>query len=538
LAIFGNRDIKEEEVHTMQSVDTAQTIRNAAKFSGGFAISRLLGLARDILLAYVLGGGWVADIFLAAFRIPNFARRVFYEGAMYMPFLPLFNRLYHNHSRAEAFAFGRAALFRLLMLTLVLALLCKYASYAIALLLVPGFAAQSGMITMAGNLMEITFFYLPFVAVATILACMALAFEHYIAASITPACLNLTIIFSGLYAYFGGYSGYDAARIFCYGVLAGGILQSLVQLPALYKEGFRFFGSMALRSSEAKAFSRHAPQAIFGAASYQVGAVLAMLIASFLGEGNVSALYFAERILEIPLALVGIALCTANLNSFSILVLQERKQELTLSLRQLLSLGLCFSLPATFGLIALASPIINSFFGYGSFKLSTLEHTITALTFYAPVLPAMVLSRPLLAVLNAGGKTFGTVAVALISLGLLTGLSFLLSDFWGLKAITISAGIAAWVSTLALMSLLLRSGICERGVCIFPWKSCACYLVFSSIMFAVLLLFLHWAEYTGLSSLSRMLIGVPLGIILFFSLCRLCYRQDVDLIYKALLSKE
>jgi putative peptidoglycan lipid II flippase len=522
----------------MQTVETTQTIRNAARFSGGFAISRLLGLARDMLLAFVLGGGWATDIFLAAFRIPNFARRIFYEGAMYMPFLPLFNRLYHNQGKAEAFAFGRAVLFRLLILTLVLALLCKYASYSIALLLVPGFVTQSGMITLAGTLMEITFFYLPFVALATILACMALAFEHYIAASITPACLNLAIIFSGLYAYFGGYGGYDAARIFCYGVLAGGILQSLVQLPTLYKEGFRFFGSMALRSSEAKTFSRNAPQAIFGSASYQVGAVIAMLIASFLGEGNVSALYFAERILEIPMALVGIALCTANLNSFSILVLQERKHELTLSLRQIISLGLCFSLPATFGMIALASPIILSLFGHGSFQLATLEHTIDALTFYAPVLPTMVLSRPLLAVLNAGGKSFGTVAVALMGLGLLAGLSFWLSDFWGVKAISVSAGIAAWISTLALMYLLLRSKICERGASVFPWKSCACYLIFSAIMFAVLLMFLHWAENMGLSNLSRMLIGVPLGTIVFFTLCRLCYRQDIDLIYKALLSKE
>jgi putative peptidoglycan lipid II flippase len=514
------------------------TVRNAATLGGGLVVSRFLGLGRDMLLAYVLGGGWAADIFLAAFRIPNFARRLFYEGAMSMPFLPLFNKLYIDQGREAAFSFGRAVMLRLLILTLVLALLCKYASSSIALLLTPGFAAETGLLALTGSLMEITFFYLPILALATLLACMALAFEHYIAISIAPACLNLCIIFAGVYAYLKGYDGYAAAEIFCYGVLAGGALQFLVQLPALYKEGFSFFGKASLHSSEARSFSIQAPQAVLGSASYQLGAVIAMLLASFLGEGNISALYFAERILEFPLALAGIALCTANLNNFSVLALQERKQELGLALRQVLSLGLCFSLPAAFGFAALAEPIMHSLFGYGSFNPDTLARTSRALVFYAPILPAVVLSRPLLAVLNAGGKAFSTAAVALAAMVILVGTSLLLFNFFELEAITISSSASSWASALALMALLRRSGICDRAAGFFPWKSCACYCLFSAVMLAVLLGFMRAADYLRLGQPARMLIGIPLGLAVFFILCRLFYRQDSDLIRKALLSKE
>jgi putative peptidoglycan lipid II flippase len=521
----------------MQETEDRHIVINAAKFSGGLMISRLLGLGRDMLLAYVLGGGWVADIFLAAFRIPNFVRRVFYEGALYMPFLPLFNSIKLKQGKEEAFAFARAVIFRVLILALILALLCKYASHAIALLLVPGFAAESGLLTLAGSLMEITFFYLPFVALATLLACMALAFEHYIATSISPACLNLTMIFAGLYAWFGGHGGYEAARIFCYGVLAGGVLQVLIQLPAMYREGFRFFGKMSSRSAEARSFSIHAPQAVFGASFYQAGAVVAMLMASFLGEGNVSALYFAERILEFPLAFVGIALSTASMSNFTALVVQERKAELTLFLRRVLSLGLCFSLPATFGLIALAAPVSSAIFGHGSFSSTTLERTTSALIFYAPLLPAAVMSRPLLAVLNAGGKSFSTMCAALLSLGVLVLMTLLLFAFLDLEAVAISASAAAWVSVIFLLVFLARARVCEPGLGFFPWKSFVYYLIFSAIMFAALQVFMPAANACGLGRLPVALIGVPLGAIIFFILCRVFYRQDLTLLRKTFFDK-
>ncbi|MDR1126201.1 MAG: murein biosynthesis integral membrane protein MurJ [Deltaproteobacteria bacterium] len=513
----------------------ARLVRNTAKIGAGLVFSRLLGLLRDVLLAMTLGGGWVADIFLVAFRIPNFTRRIFYEGSVALAFIPYFNKLRLQQGPAEAFAFGRAAIWQFLAIALVFALLCIYASDSLALILAPGFADSPMLIELAGQLMRISFMYLPLVVVATLVSGMLLALERYTGPSISPACVNIAMIFAGVLVITGRYSGYRAAEIFCYGLLAGGALQILIQLPRLYKEGFRLFGKFSFHSRESRSFARSAPQAVFGAAAYQLGVVISMLMASFLGEGNVSALYFAERIIELPLAVAGIALGLVSVNSFTRLALRGHKDELNRQLGKVLSLGLLFSLPATFGALALAWPIMAALFGHGSFSNYTLDLTVTALVYYAPLLPALVMARPMLAALNACGKAFFTMLLAICSLALLVGCNLLLFNFTslGLEAVTISANVSVWFNTLGLALMLRRTGVCSPRTPFFPWKSLLSYLAFSLVMFGLLILTQYGAVQAGLGGVARAALGVPLGLLVFFALCGLFYRQDLGLLKRA-----
>ncbi|MDL2313763.1 murein biosynthesis integral membrane protein MurJ [Desulfovibrio sp. OttesenSCG-928-C14] len=494
-------------------------VRNAAKIGLGFSVSRSLGLCRDIVIAFVLGGGWAADIFLAAMRLPYFIRRVLYEGAMALAFLPIFDRLYKRQTPLRAFTFGRTALWECFLAALIFCLLCIYAAKAIATLLVPGFAAMPEMMELTGSLMQVTFFYLPLVAVSVILGGMLLAMDRYIATAIAPACMNIGIIFAGVCVIFGDYSAADAIRLFCYGMVGGGVLQVLIQLPPLYRAGFRILGPMELHSHEARSFTRNAPPAMIGSSSYQMGVLIAMFMASFLGAGNVSALYFAERIIELPIFLVGIGLGLASLPDFSRMVMREQKTELTHELRKITAIGLFFSLPACFGIMALAWPIVYTIFAHGAFDAGALDLTAQAMFFYAPLLPGIVMARPMLAALNAGGRSSITMFIAFVSLALLIGLTLFLLNFLGLEAVTISATVSVWANTIMLALVLRRSGICAKGVSFYPWRLMAGYLLFSIAMFALLVLLQIGATYLGFSPILSVLVGVPLGAGVYFAMC-------------------
>ena len=179
----------------MLDPENTRTVRNAGRFGSGIIISRLLGLFRDMLLATVLGGGWVADIFVAAFRVPNFFRRIVYEGAIALAFLPFFNRLKNNRGTEEAYAFGRAAILQFLIGASILTILCIWGSRSIAMLLVPGFGEGSPeLINLTGQLMEIAFFYLPLVCVAALLGGMLLSLGRYFTPSLAMAMLNVAMI--------------------------------------------------------------------------------------------------------------------------------------------------------------------------------------------------------------------------------------------------------------------------------------------------------------------------------------------------------
>ena len=526
----------------MQDAENTRTVRNAGLYGSGIIISRLLGLLRDMLLAFVLGGGWVADIFLAAFRVPNFARRIIHEGAIAMAFMPFFNRLKNNQGLGEAYAFGRAAILQFVVGASIITILCIWGSETISMILVPGFASDPMLIDLTGQLMEIAFFYLPLICIAALMGGMLLSLGRFFSSSAAMALLNVSMIGAGLFALLTGTGGFEAAKIFCYGILIGGVMQIAVLYPQLHRAGFRFLGRMAAHNEDLRSFKRKAPQTIFGSAAYQLGAVIAMFMASFLAEGSVTALYLAERILEFPLALVGIALGTASIGNFSQLVVSRQHAELRRQMRQIIAIGLCFSLPAAFGLLALAWPIMESFLFHGNFEANSLELTVRALVFYTPLIPAVVIGRPMLAALNASGRATTTMAISIFSLAVLIFGTIFLLRFFTLEAITISSSLAAWVNT-ALLGLLLRRckvcfDACEPVQSIFPWKSLLAYLCFSIAMFAALMFLQMALGHIGLGNALCVIIGVPFGAAFYLGMCRVAKSPELKIVLDAFRKKQ
>lgn len=523
------------ESHT---IETQQIGRSAASLGLGLILSRLMGLLRDMLFAFILGGGVIADIFFAAFRLPHFCRRLVQEGALALSFIPLFNKVRANSGKTAAFDFSRAAMWKTLVLCVILVLLCVYAANGIMVVIAPGFVRNAPALEAASGLFSIMLFYVPCMALAGLASCVLLALNRYRCPALSPAVFNGVMILSAFGIFFLGYSGLKAAWILSIALVVGGLVQFLFQIPSLRAEGYRVIGPLRLNSFAGKAFIRRTPLAALGAASYQLGVLIAMFFASYLTEGSVAALYFAERLLEMPFNVVGVAIGTASLNTFSRLALEERQKEFARHLYGTISFSLFLLIPATFGLLVLGYPIVETFFGHGAFSGGAIERTVVALTFYAPGLPAVAVMRPLLAAINARGQAFTSSVIAILSLILLVILALLLVPVMDLAGVALSGAIAAWFNLLLLVLLLRRAIHLEAFKNFIPWRNTLVFLLFSLAMFAVLMLLNLAGQRLGLNSAWRLAAGIPIGLLVYMGLCSLTHRPELSFLIGTLRGKK
>ncbi|MDR2504117.1 MAG: murein biosynthesis integral membrane protein MurJ, partial [Deltaproteobacteria bacterium] len=278
--------------------------RSAALALGvGLGFSRLLGLARDMFFAGLLGGGLAADIFLAAFRLPHFARRLLHEGAPALAFIPAFVREEAHGGRESALAFGRAAWLELVLAALLLSLAGAAAAGALARMLLPGLSGEAALLEMTAGFIRLGLFYLPLAAGAATGSALLMALGHYAAPACAPLVLNLGLLAAGGLALLAGHSGSAAAETLCLGLILGGLLQNAVQFMAARGLRVRLAGRVSLTAPANLGFLRAMPPAICGAAAHQLHMLAVTVAASFLHQGGISALYYAERLLELPVAL-------------------------------------------------------------------------------------------------------------------------------------------------------------------------------------------------------------------------------------------
>ncbi|MCL1889355.1 MAG: murein biosynthesis integral membrane protein MurJ [Desulfovibrionaceae bacterium] len=503
--------------------------------SAGALFSRLLGLVRDLLFAFILGGGWAGDLFLAAFRLPHFVRRLLQEGAVSLAFIPFFVREDAERGRQSALNLGRSALLSLCLLSLVPALAGVMAAGPLALAFLPGLAHDRELSSQAASLLRLGFFYLPPAAAAAGGVSILLALGSYAAPACAPLALNLGLLGAGLAAIFLGQSGWEAAMTLCLGFILGGCLQFILQLPPLYGRGFRLRGSCRIREPAHLNFLRSLPPSLCGAAAQQLHFLAGTLLASFLGQGSISALYYAERLVELPLALVGAPLGMASLAGFSALVLAGARPALLEETRRLTGLALFLTLPAAVGLMVFAAPIVRLLFMRGAFDPAAAALTGAALLLYAPVLPAAAAGRPLLAALNAQGQRRAAAASAIISLACLILAAPLLMAAWGLPGLALGESLAAWLN-LALLTRALRHGLGNPETPgaisggLFPWDAFGRALLLSLTMLGAALGLEAWTKYLGLGGGQRLALIIPLAAGIYFTLAALTRNPELRMI--------
>lgn len=447
--------------------------KNAAVIAGATLLSRVLGFVRDVIVAFALGAGLFADAFFVAFRIPNLLRRLFGEGSLTMAFIPVFSRVREEEGEEAAQEMARSAMIWLGIILVGLTVLVELLARPITMGIAPGFIKNVEQFTTTVELVRICFPYVIFICGVALCMGILNARDHFLAPALAPTVLNVALIGAALVGY---YVGMNVAYAMAYGVLIGGAGQFLLQQPFLRSTGFRWRGSWSLRNKGVARMGLLMLPTVFGAAVYQINILLGTLLASYLPTGSVSYLYYADRLVQFPLGVFGIAVSTAALPSLSKLAAKGEMEEYDSALTLSLGLTLFIALPSAAGLIGLAEPVISLLFERGAFTPEAVDATARALVAYSLGLPFIALSRPLVAAFYALEDTKTPVVVAVICLVANVGLGVLLMQTMLHVGLALAVSIASLLNFALLYVLLIR----KRKTSFLPGGSSVMTLVLSA----------------------------------------------------------
>ena len=429
-------------------------LRSVATVGGYTMMSRILGFVRDVLTAALLGAGPVTDAFFVALRLPNLFRSLFAEGAFSVAFVPLFAGMVAKDGRQAAGRFAEASLAVLLSALFVFVLLGEAAMPWLLHVLAPGFAAEPEKFALTVALTRITFPYLLFISLVALLGGVLNSVERFAATAATPVLLNIFLI--GALTLTHPPSGAALA----WAVTAAGFAQFLWLMVSCHNAGLTLALPRPRLSPEVKRLMRLMLPGAFGAGVTQLNLVISTAIASLLPTGAVSYLYYADRLNQLPLGVVGIAVGTAILPPLSRQVRLGDEAGARETQNRGLELAFLLTLPAAVALGVAALPILEVLFQRGAFGPVEVHATAGALAAYAVGLPAFVLVKVMAPGFFARHDTATPVKIALgamavnvaltLSLGLLTPLAHV--------GIALATSAAGWVNALMLIFLLHRRG--------------------------------------------------------------------------------
>ena len=423
---------------------------------GGYTmVSRILGFARDILIAAILGAGPVADAFFVAFKLPNFFRRLFAEGAFNAGFVPLFSDLLVNRGRLGARDFAEQALGVLLPTLLVFVTLAQITMPWLMQVLAPGFVDDPTRFDLAVIFTRLTFPYLLFVSLVSLMGGVLTSLQRFAAVAATPILLNICLISAiTLLAPHTPTPGHALA----WGVAGAGVVQFLWLIAACRRAGIALRLPPPRLTPKVRELLRLMLPAALGAGVVQVNLVIDIILASLLPEGSVSYLFYADRLNQLPIGVVGVAVGTAILPLLSRLVAADDNAGAVGALNRAIELTLFLSLPAMLAFLAVADEIIAALFQRGHFGPAASQATAFALTAYAVGLPAYVLVKVLGPAYFARRDTRTPVIIGALSMVVNVVLNLILMQFLAHAGLALATALSAWLNVGLLAWILHRRG--------------------------------------------------------------------------------
>lgn len=430
-------------------------IRAAGSMSAMTALSRVAGYVRDNLQAHMLGAGFgnSADAFVIAFRIPNLLRRLVAEGALTSAFVPTLARSLKKGDEEEMWRFVGSVWYALTTLLLGIVLFGVLFSPLIVRGLAWGYSGQPGKVDLTVVLNRWMWPYIFFISLSALAGGILNVFHRFALPAFTPVLLNLAIIGCalGLRHRFS-----DPSFAFAVGVLVGGVLQLLVQMPTLLRLGFRLRWPRPFDTRGVNEVARLMVPRILGAGITQINLVVDSQFATSLRAGSASFLYYAGRVTELTLGIFGISLSTVILPSLSRAAADHDRERVLRTLGTAVRLLVFITLPATLGLIVLRVPIVHVLFERGRFTSEDTLLTAGALACYSVGLLPYAAVNVLAAAFYAHGDTRTPVKIGLATFGLHLGLNFLLRAPLAHDGIALSTSISAYVDSLLLAVILRR----------------------------------------------------------------------------------
>ena len=388
-------------------------VKAVATVSSMTFVSRILGFIRDLVIARLFGAGALTDAFFVAFRIPNLLRRLFAEGAFSQAFVPVLSDYKARRGEAETRRLVDRTATLLALALLAATALGVAAAPAIVYISAPGFAAEAAKFELTVAMLRITFPYILFISLVSLAGGILNTWSRFAIPALTPALLNLSFIFGALFAapYFE-----PPVMVLAWAVFAGGVLQLALQVPALARIGVLPRPDFSFRDPGVRRILVLMAPAAFGVSVSQVSLLINTIFASFLENGSVSWLYYADRLMEFPTALLGVALGTVLLPSLSKQHAAADAGEYSNLLDWGLRLTLILAAPAAIALALLSAPLVTTLFHYGQFGERDVWMTRQALMAYSAGLLGLIFVKVLAPGFYARQNIRTPVRIAIVTL--------------------------------------------------------------------------------------------------------------------------
>lgn len=426
--------------------------------------SRILGFSRDVAFATFLGAGPLADAFLVALKLPNMFRRLSAEGALTNAFVPSFAQTRTDVGREAAMRLAAEVQIVLTLILLVIVVLAEFFMVDLVRLLAPGFVATPQRFKAAVELARITMPYLPLISLVALWSAIANAHDHFAAGAIMPIFFNLCLIAGALMLpLLAAGDVVTSAMPLAVALLVAGIIQLGVMYVILQR-----FGGMPIwilsiwilprLSVASRQMWRKFTPAALAAAAMQANMLVDLILASLLPIGAISWLYYADRIVQLPLGIIGIALGTALLPKLSNAESEQDQASVNTILADGIGLGGFFVIPAVTALICIAEPIIRGLFTYGVFSEQDAVVTALALQAYALGLLGFVATKLFQPAFYAAGQPATVLKVSLFAVLVNVVGSLVLMRFYGHIGLAIATSVSGLMAAFILGVLLVRGG--------------------------------------------------------------------------------
>jgi len=504
-----------------------QLLKSGIIVSAMTFLSRILGLVRDIVMTYILGADWATDVFLVAQKIPNFLRRLFAEGAFSQAFIPVLAEYQTNKDVQHVKKLIAETAGTLGAILLIVAFIGVVGSPVLVTLFGPGFIGKEQEFELASLLLKITFPYILFISLTAFSGSVLNSLGRFGVPAFTPVLLNVSIISAAIIVTPAAAD--KTAMALAWGVFVAGVVQLLIQLPFLWKEGVLVKPKWGWRSPGVQKILTLMVPALFGVSVGQINLLLDTILASFLERGSITWLYVSDRMLEFPLGMFAIAISTVILPSLSRQHASDNKDDFNKTFNWGLRLVFLIGVPATLGLFIMAEPIILTVFQHGKFTLNDAHLASLSLKAYIIGLMGFMLIKVLATGFYSRQDTKTPVKIAIIAM--VTNMVFNLLLFFPLKhvGLALATSISAIVNATLLFSSLKKAGVFVADG---RWVSWFSKLLFANLVLVGFISYLmapidSWQQWDVFQRAWHMVVLV-LGSIAIYALSLLIVRVKLS----------
>ena len=483
-------------------------------------ISRILGYVRDLLIAKLIGAGMVSDAFFISFKLPNLFRRLFAEGSMNSAFIPVISGIKNRFGKTKSDEFFSFIFSSLLVFLFLLLIIAEIFMPLVIKLIAPGFGNNSEKFILTVDLSRLTFPFVFFICLTSLAGAYLNTLSRFAAMALTPIILNLTVIFC-LIIFFNSNDKILISTYLSTSISLAGLFQLFWIVLNLKKNGIKLKlvvpnkAVLKKKKKDTKSFLILLIPAIIGNGAYQINLLIDMILASTLPDGSISYLYFADRINQLPLGVLGIAISTALLPILSKHVKEGKSFKANSSISESLKFGIYFSIPAFVGILLLSDEIISFLFLRGEFSTEDARLTSLALTAFSFGLPAFIFIKILVVPFFANEDTKTPIKVSIFSMIVNLILNLILIGEFFHVGLAIATSVSAWINAIILFYILLKklSFKIDKSIAydtlkiLFSSFLMACFLFFFENLETIDFAVLNFSDSYNLLLILKILIG-------------------------------